>query len=245
MCTRAARTAGRPTYTLASGGTYQLLNGNFGVSYGCIGVCNSTSTVATTYQSWQFNLRAAGDYKSGALTWTPSLALFGGTSRNDQLLNDLTNNGFSPTLNDVYTANTTLQWRDVGVRAGLDAKFDVTQSVAFRVGGFVGIADRHTDLTGNDSFSITTFSTTSAIATGADRAALVANAEARLIFRPWASTELSAFAGFNFDNSVPGIAAPRFVGPFNFADPTVPASIIYAAETSYYAGGGLRVRFAP
>jgi hypothetical protein len=239
--------SGAATYTLSPGGTYQLLNGGFMVSYGCVGICNSTSSVTTTYDSWQYDLKAAGDFKSGSLTWTPSLALFGGSSRNNQVLNNLTNNGFSPTLNDIYTANTTLQWRDLGARAGLDGTVDVTSSLAFGLGGFVGIADRHTDLTGSDSFSFSvgTFSGASAIAAGADQAALVANAQAKLTFRPMPNVSLVTFAGLNFDNSVPRIAAPRFIGPFNFADPTIPASILRVAETSYYVGGGLKIKFGP
>ena len=238
-------TSGALSYTLPAGATTQLLNGNLVLSFGCVGICNSGSSLATTYDSWQFDLKAAGDFKSGLLTWTPSVAVFGGSSRDSQILSHLTNNGFSPTLNQVYNANTRLEWNDVGARAGLGAKVDLTSAVAFGVSGFVGVAGRHTDLTGNDQLTSGAFTNTSTLAVGANKTALVANAEARLTFRPMPRVTLMAFAGLNYDDSVPGIAAPSFVGPFTFAAPTIPAAIAYAKETSYYAGGGLKVRFAP
>ena len=49
------------------------------------------------------------------------------------------------------------------------------------------------------------------------------------------------FAGVNYDNKVPGIADP-VIGSGFFPTP-IPASIYYAHETDYYAGGGLNVKF--
>src|SRR6266571_4157407 len=237
-------TSGALSYTLPAGATTQLLNGNLVLSFGCVGICNSGSSLATTYDSWQFDLKAAGDFKSGLLTWTPSVAVFGGSSRDSQILNHLTNNiALVPTFISVYNANTRLEWNDVGARAGLGAQVDLTSAVAFGVSGFVGVAGRHTDLTGNDQFTLGTFTnSTSTLAVAANKTAVVANAEARLTFRPMPRVTLMAFAGLNYDDSVPGIAAPSFVGVFSSFDPKIPAAIAYAKETSYYAGGGLKVR---
>lgn len=85
----------------------------------------------------------------------------------------------------------------------------------------------------------------SAITAAASRSAFLANAEARLGYQLTAAIGLRAFAGLNFDNAVPGIMAPSFSGQWSFAAPVTAASIAYAAETSYYAGGGVAVRFAP
>ena len=62
--------------------------------------------------------------------------------------------------------------------------------------------------------------------------------------RPWQNVELRGFAGLNFDNRVPGIAAPVISGIAGFTGAQgVAAGIKYTAETSYYAGGGLTVKF--
>ena len=49
-----------------------------------------------------------------------------------------------------------------------------------------------------------------------------------------------ASIGLNFDNSVPGFSAPVSTP---IGAPASQASIIYAHETSYYAGGGVTYRF--
>ncbi len=55
---------------------------------------------------------------------------------------------------------------------------------------------------------------------------------------------IRGFVGANYDGSVPGITNPTYTGSVNGPTSTTPASIYYAHETSYYAGGGLVVRFA-
>jgi hypothetical protein len=58
--------------------------------------------------------------------------------------------------------------------------------------------------------------------------------------------ELRGFAGLNYDSRVPGIAAPQIGGIAGIVPATgTPAGIKFAAETSYYAGGGITVKFAP
>ena len=227
----------------ATGALYQPLSGVLAVTFACA-PCNTSSSVATTYESWQVKLKAASDIRSGTFTWTPSLALFAGTSTNNQSLNQLTNNGFTPT-NLIYVANTQERWTDWGARAGLDGTVDVSPALAFGLGGSVAVAARRTTLSGNDLLNFgSTFINAGAVSTGADRTAFLANAEARLLYRVMPNVALKAFAGLNYDNSVPAIVAPSFVGPFGFfTAPTNAASIGYQALTSYYAGGGVTVRF--
>jgi hypothetical protein len=47
------------------------------------------------------------------------------------------------------------------------------------------------------------------------------------------------FVGLNYDGSVPGIANPTFAGLAGAPTSKSAASIYYAHETSYYAGGGV------
>lgn len=52
------------------------------------------------------------------------------------------------------------------------------------------------------------------------------------------------FVGLNYDSSVPGVQAPARNVAFTGSS-VPPASIRFEHETSYYAGGGLVVKFAP
>lgn len=70
--------------------------------------------------------------------------------------------------------------------------------------------------------------------------AFVANAETSLTFRLAPRWSLRTFVGLNYDNKVPGISAPV---PVVGGGTSTPAGINYQAETSYYAGGGLTVKF--
>ena len=88
------------------------------------------------------------------------------------------------------------------------------------------------------------FNGTSAIATSDTKGVLLANAEASLAYNFSPMMTLRGFVGLNYDGSVPGITNPTFTGSVNAPTTTTPASIYYAHETSYYAGGGLVVRFA-
>ena len=84
---------------------------------------------------------------------------------------------------------------------------------------------------------------TSAATASDERAAFVANLEGNIYVRPMPNVTLRAFGGLNFDSAVPGVRAPSFTGGFGFAAPTVAAGINYHNETSYYAGGGLKIGF--
>jgi hypothetical protein len=109
----------------------------------------------------------------------------------------------------------------------------------------MGVMDRRVSLNGSDSF-ISSGGVAAVppgtIASSATTAALVANGEIGLEARVHARLALKAFAGLNYDDRVPGVSSPGFGGSFKASTP-IPAGIYYAKETSYYAGGGLRVGF--
>jgi hypothetical protein len=243
----AAKTNGSAQYPTPSGGgsNFILLNNTnvFPTNYGCIGLCNTTSALSSSYSSWQINGRIVSDFALGAFTLSPSLAVFGGNSHNDQSLAVINNNGFSPSFLDSYVASTQLHWADVGLKAGLKATIDVTKSIKIGFGSSVGVADRNVQLAGTDLYTSiggAPYSLGSSIGLSASRAALLANLEASLEFRPWRAVALKAFAGLNFDNSVPGIQAPNYN-----TTSIIPGSINFQRETSYYAGGGVVVPFDP
>jgi len=74
---------------------------------------------------------------------------------------------------------------------------------------------------------------------------LLANVEANLTVRPTSYLAMKGFVGLNYDSRVPGVAAPVIVTiPFPGTQ-QIPASIKFEEETSWYAGGGLTVRFGP
>jgi hypothetical protein len=242
-----AKTDGSAQYPTPSGGgsTFILLNNTnvFPTKYGCIGLCNTTSALSSNYSSWQINGRIVSDFALGAFTLSPSLAVFGGNSHNDQSLAVINNNGFSPSFLDSYVASTQLHWADVGLKAGLKATIDVTKSIKIGLGSSVGVADRNVQLAGTDLYTAiggAPYSLGSSIGLSVGRAALLANLEASLEFRPWRAVALKAFAGLNFDNSVPGIQAPSYN-----TTSIIPGSINFQSETSYYAGGGVVVSFDP
>ena len=153
-------------------------------------------------------------------------------------------------MNEFYSAEVHLKWRDVGVRAGLDGRVPLGNWISVGLGGWLGVASRRTDLAAADSdFSINSIGvvgpTVNTAVTASDtRAIWLANLEGNIYLQPMPGVTLRAFGGLNFDSATPGIRAPGFVGPFNaFTAPTVPAGIGYSDTTSYYAGGGLRVGF--
>jgi hypothetical protein len=197
------------------------------------------------------NGRAATDFRMGTFTLSPSIAVFGGQTRNNQ---DLTQSitqtivGTLPSFTSTYTASTSLQWTDFGARLGLDGIVDVTPWVAFGAGGSVGLASRSVSLSGNDRLT-TPFvvfgipDVASAVSTSANTVPFLANAEASLIVKPTAAVALRAFAGLNYDSRVPGISAPSWSGTATAPTSTTAAGINYSALTSYYAGGAIVVAF--
>lgn len=228
----------------------QMVSGRYTSSFSCIGTCTAATQLSTSYSSGQVHLRAATDYAVGSFWLTPSVALFGGQSRSDQTYNLTTNNGFLPFMNDWDSTDIHLKWRDVGVRAGLDGRAPLGNWLSVGLGGWIGVANRRTDLAASDSHfgsnSLGVIGPTiySSVAASDTRAALLANLEANVYLQPMQGVTLRAFGGLSFDNATPGIRAPSFIGTANgFTAPTVAAGISYSQTTGYYAGGGLRVGF--
>ena len=206
--------------------------------------CTTAGTLKTDYSAWQLNGKVSTDWKFSSVTVTPSVAVFGGNTRVDQTLSQSLS---EPTngIDGTYFASTTQTWRDIGARVGLDVSVPVTTALAVRVGGWVGGANRITFLSGNDVGSqIITGIFNSTLSVADSKNVLLANAEAGFSYGLAQMVALRGFAGLNYDGSVPGITSPTFGGIFN-GPPTsrTAASIYYAHETSYYAGGGVAVNW--
>src|SRR5262249_11379530 len=97
-------------------------------------------------------------------------------------------------------------------------------------------ADRRTAFAGNDVSTISTGlpAFTSSIAESTKKTAFLANLEASASVSPSPAWKARAFVGLNYDDSVPGFAAPVTLAPVR---------ISYSHETSYYAGGGVTYKF--
>jgi hypothetical protein len=103
--------------------------------------CLLNSTLSTDYSAWAMNGKAVSDFKSGLITWSPSLAVFGGRDRNSQ---DFTQHVLGPEFFDFrYSAHSTLDWTDWGTKAGLTVNADVTTWLGLGLGGSLGFASRH------------------------------------------------------------------------------------------------------
>jgi hypothetical protein len=211
--------------------------------------CTVNEALSTSYSAWQANGKVAYDVNYGSLTVTPSAALFGGNSHYDQALTQVGTEfgGVSPTsVNavDNYVANTSLRYADVGARLGLDTSVAVTSMLKVGIGGWVGVAGRHTWLSGTDTsvvFGSVSGTGASAIAASDTTTAVLANAEAGFRYKLSPTVTFRGFAGVNYDSKVPGITSRTFgsLGVFIL----IPAGIFYAHETNYYAGVGLNYKF--
>jgi hypothetical protein len=228
--------------------TTQLLDGShlFG-AFGCNTgeSCAFAGALTTHYDAWQLNGKIARDFQFGMVTIIPSLALFGGNTSVHQTLNQNFTQFLGAAVENTgtYFSDTRERWRDIGGRFGLDANVPVTPAFAFGIGGWIGGANRHTSLTGADNHADSAGTTplASLLSTSANKGVLLANGETRLTYQWMQNLALRGFFGVNYDNSVPGIAGPSFTGSINPPTSTSPAHISYAAETSYYAGGGVVV----
>lgn len=229
-----------------------LLNGTVGggAPSFCIGrnnvsvSCATTGTLRDNYDSWQVDGKIAYDMQwLGAVSVSPFAALFGGSSRNNQEFGQsrTATVGGVVANTDTYAASTSLTWNDFGGRIGLEAAAPVTDWVTWSFTGSVGVVDRMVSLTGSDVATLTALgATNSAISSTGTTAAVRANVESGFAVRPLPSVTLRAFGGANFDSRVPGISSPSFAPGLAGA---TPAAINYSQETSYYAGGGVVVKF--
>lgn len=206
--------------------------------------CSKSATLRTEYRAWSLNAKAAADFRLGSAVVTPSVAVFGGITRADQTLSEaVAQQSFA---SGTYAASTSLQWRDIGVRGGLQLRSFVTPSFIVGWSGSVGVAARKIEFSGSD---VATSSNPAFLLAGAStltlqdsRTALLANAEANVTWHLTQAITLKGFAGLNYDRDVPGIAGAFSTG--TTAGPTQPASLFFDSRTNLYAGGGVTVKFA-
>jgi hypothetical protein len=247
---KATATQNSSTVTLPTGEGYSivLLNGlhSSGFTAGSFPII---SALSTDYKAWQGHLKGASDFKFGLFTVTPSIAFVGGKATNNQGLSQQTFD--LGVLAQTYTENSTLSWTDWGGKFGLNTNFDVTNWMTLGLGGTLGFASRDVSLSANDAIvGLGSITPSSAIAVGTRTTAFLANAEASATFRPSSAVALKTFVGLNYDSKVPGISAstpgPGALVPAAIAGQQgTPADIKFTAETNWYAGGGLVVKFAP
>lgn len=226
----------------------QMLNGTRAYSFTPAAGQPITSSLSSDYSAWLIDLKIAGDHRFGQTTLTPSFGVFGGQARTRQALSEVAVAGGTP-LSD-YTANTSLRWTDWGAKLGLNGKTDVTPWLVIGLGGSIGVAYRDASLSGNDThvgFNGLTFdTTTSSVAASAHSAVFLANGEASIAIKPVSNVVIRAFAGVNYDSDMPGVRAPSFSSaPGGILQSPTAAGIKFEDATSYYAGGGLTVKFAP
>jgi len=232
----------------------QLLNGSGQVGFICQGAftCRTSSGLTSDITSWQLNGKVAYDGRMGVVLLSPSLAIFGGESRSHQSLSQAFSQIAAATSVTVdsatYNADTSVNWTDIGARIGLDGNVDVAPWLTLGAGGYVGVASRRASFVGSDlanSTPATIFNGASDISVSANTTAFVANAEAGAAIKVTPLAAIRGFVGVNYDNRVPGISSPSFTGSVNAPTTRTPAAILFAHETSYYAGGGIFVRLSP
>jgi hypothetical protein len=234
--------------------TALLLTGagvNSGFTCGAGLSCPTTGVLNTRYSAWQFNGKVETDWRYRSLTLTPSFSVFGGNTRADQTLAQtftITTGGGVEVERATYSASTKLHWRDFGARAGLNLSSAVTPALTVGIGGSIAGAARHVSLSGNDSSNSTDPANfivgSSSLSLSDSRTVLLANLEANAVYRLSPMTALRGFVGLNYDGDVPGIAAPFYTGSVSAPTSRNAASIVYASQTNYYAGGGLVVKFS-
>jgi hypothetical protein len=169
-----------------------------GIALGGCMTCGGMSGFDAT----EMNAKAASDYKFDALTLTPSVTVF--NSQSQQNFNG--------------AGTTTLDWRDVGAKVGLDSKVDLNNQFAVGVGGSYGRASRSVTMSADN--------------TGASGSTspYLANGEARLTYKPAEELSFNGFAGLsNYDNKVPGVATA--------------GKVDYAPASNVYYGAGATYRF--
>ena len=216
---------------------------------GCGGsTCSTPSTLSSDYQAWNIFLTGKSDFKSGALTLTPSLTFFAGKGRTQQgLAQQLLADGapYPPGAGgNTYNMDAALDWNDWGAMIGLDARYDVNAWLSFGLGGTAGWARRSASLSASDSlrFPSDPRTFTSSVEETAAATPFVSNAEANVVLRPGRNMSIKGFVGLNYDSRVPGIAGVEI--PPGAASGTQ-AQIKFESQTSYYAGGGVTVIFTP
>jgi hypothetical protein len=210
--------------------------------------CSGSGALSTSYSSWQAYGKAAYDTPIlGTGMVSPFVAVFGGNSHNNQSFAQTLSQflGGALTNTGTYGAITALHWNDIGARAGIDSTVPVNSWLSWSFAGWVGIAARDVSLNGTDVAASTLgMAGVSALSTSATTTAFIANAETGFSVKVTPATTLRGFVGVNFDDRVPGITAPTWTSLTGFTElGATPAAIRYSSETSYYAGGGVTVKF--
>jgi hypothetical protein len=206
--------------------------------------CTTSSSLNTRFTEWRINGKLAADHNLGGAVYTPSVAVFGGTSRSDQHFQQLRFSGAVALVN--YIADVAMRWTDVGAKFGLDARRDFTPMLAFGLGGSIGVAYRDVSLEANDSYNNRNlfFFRRSAIDANSTTAVVLGNAEARVFVTPLHGWTFKGFVGLNYDSRVPGVTAPSFASAF--PDPgtgITPSTIGFESAISYYGGAGMTKKF--
>jgi hypothetical protein len=226
------------------------------VAFICVGAfnCTTASSLSTDYQAWTAFAKVAWDHvvatNIGTLTITPSLAVVGGSTRNNQTLASAFNQFLTATGVTVdsgaYTAALQTKWEDIGARPGLEYTIQWTPWLSTGSSGYVGFANRHVSLNASDvgtSTPLGIFNNASAIAITADKFVVTANYESGVNITPAPNWTIRGFVGTNFDSAVPGITTPAYTGSVNAPTARTPSTIKWVGETSYYGGAGVSVRF--
>ena len=236
--------AGAPNGT--PGMLWQTLNGLMAADTNCgAGACSTTSTLVTQYRSWNVHAKFAGSHRLDKLELTPSVLVSGGETRSEQAFSQTwyaagANTGLG------YSANSAMRWTDWGARAGLDAKFSLTNWLILGIGGNAGFAVRSVSRAANAVCGCAGVTEAPTMIAASDTVIpFVGNVEASFALKPNSSITLRGFGGLNYDSKVPGISAPSHSGPVAVSTFGTPAGIKYEALTSWYAGGGLAVALSP
>jgi hypothetical protein len=206
----------------------QLFNGGNSL-LGCAAIvnCLPAAMSPTTYQTLQFDLRAASDFRLGRALVTPSLTLFSKDARSQQ---------------SFYQASSSSAWTEWGAKLGLDTTLELNERHSFGLRSSVGSAYRsaafassETGAAFTDGSTIGSMPTvTSGRWTGTP---VTATAEASYMLRPTPGTTIRAFAGMMYDSRSP--VSSESLG----LDPTTVGAISYESMINYYYGIGVKIRF--
>jgi hypothetical protein len=213
----------------AGGYSLVLLNGYSGSLTFVCPTCMSSSNLQTKYESWQGNWKVATDYRVGPLTLSPSVSAIAGRTRLTQQFDQM----FTGNLD--YSLSSLMSWSDMGGKVGVDLNWMVQPWMTVGIGGSYGAAQRR--LTGTASDASVRLNATSFVTIDESLTAHIANAEASIALVPTRDITVRGFFGLNRDDHVPGLTTSDLAG--------TPAGLTYAAQTSYYAGGGVTGRFSP
>lgn len=221
-------------YAMTPGPVQTWLDGT--LFFGC--GCEFWSELATKYSGWRLGLNAASDVRIGAVTWTPSIEIVTNWARTRQTLTQIDSS-------EIYTANTKLNWSDVGIKLGLGMTLPVAPTVEFGLSGTIAVVHRRAHLRGNDALADIGggVDLATSIDTSAHTWAVVPGAQVQLLFNPAPQMQIRAFGGVERDSRVPGIVSPHFTPDQFFTFMGSSASIGFSGQTSYFAGGGFTYAF--